>query len=47
LPLETLNLGKAYYISKVTSNHKVIVRDSTGTLIEELNSIGTTLYILE
>jgi hypothetical protein len=47
LPLETLNIGKAYYISKISSNHKVIVRDSTGTLIEELNSIGTTLYILE
>jgi hypothetical protein len=47
LPLETLNLGKAYYISKVTSNHKVIVRDSTGTLIEELTQVGTTLYILE
>jgi len=47
LPLETLNIGKAYYISKVHSGHKVIVRDSTGTLIEELTHVGTTLYILE
>ena len=47
LPLETLNIGKAYYISKVHSGHKVIVRDSTGTLIEELTQVGTTLYILE
>jgi hypothetical protein len=47
LPIDTLNIGKAYYISKVHSGHKVIVNDSTGALIEEITSVGTTLYIIE
>jgi hypothetical protein len=47
LPQDSINVGKAYYISKVHSGHKVIVNDYTGTLIEEITSVGTTLYILE
>lgn len=47
LPEDTLNVGKVYYITKTHVNHKVIVNDHTGTLIEELNNIGTTLYIIE
>lgn len=47
LPLESLNIGKSYYITKVHAGHKVIVNDSTGALIEEITSVGTTLYILE
>ena len=47
LPDDVLNKGKAYYISKVHSGHKVIVNDHAGVLIEEITSVGTTLYILE
>jgi len=47
LPIESLNLGKAYYITKLVAGFKVIVNDSTGTLIEEITAIGTTLYLLE
>lgn len=47
LPLESLNIGKSYYITKLVAGFKVIVNDSTGTLIEEITSVGTTLYILE
>jgi hypothetical protein len=47
LPDDALNKGKAYYISKVHSGHKVIVRDHAGVLIEEITSVRTILYILE
>jgi hypothetical protein len=47
LPLETLNVGKAYYITKLVAGFTLSIKDSTDTLIENITSVGTTLYILE
>jgi hypothetical protein len=47
LPLETLNIGKAYYITKLVAGFTLSIKDSTDTLIENITSVGTTLYILE
>jgi hypothetical protein len=47
LPLETLNIGKAYYITKLVGGFTLSIKDSTDTLIENITSVGTTLYILE
>jgi hypothetical protein len=47
LPLETLNIGKAYYITKLVAGFTLAIKDSTDTLIENITAVGTTLYILE